>query len=272
MTITTGRRAVELSVFMYYPVFCRFPHNMTQRSAKDKIYAHARSEVQPFRFDEQVAAVFPDMISRSVPGYGAIIDGIAVIASQYAQPRSRCYDLGCSLGAASLAMREGIRVEGCEIIAIDNSSAMLNNAKKLLSNDSDGPRVTLLESDILDVQIENASLVTLNFTLQFIAPEKRAALLKRIYEGLRPGGALVLSEKIRYADPDQDAAFTRLHHEFKRARGYSDLEISQKREALENVLIPETLDAHLHRLDAAGFRLSWPWFQQLNFISLLAVR
>jgi len=247
--------------------------NMTQHKHKDKIYAEPRSPVAPFRFDERVAAVFPDMIARSVPGYAAIIEGIAVIAAEYALPHSRCYDLGCSLGAAALALRAGVGERDCEIIAVDNSAAMLAKAARLMKqNQHGGAPVTLVESDIMDVALSEASVVVLNFTLQFIPREFRPDLLRRIAGNMLPGGALVLSEKIRFDVPGENATFTQLHHAFKRAQGYSDLEISQKRQALEDVLVPETLDAHVERLKAAGFSQVHLWFQQLNFVSLLALR
>lgn len=248
---------------------------MTQSKHKDKIYARPHGEIEPFRFDEQVAAVFPDMVNRSVPGYRAIIEGISIIAGEYVQARSHCYDLGCSLGAATVAMRGGIRSPGCHIFAVDNSTAMVSAAARLLDQRNDTAsdvKVSLIESDILDVSISDASMVVLNYTLQFIAPELRFPLLKSIADNMRPGGVLVLSEKIRFNNPEQDETFIQLHHAFKRAQDYSDLEISQKRSALEDVLIPETLDEHIQRLKDAGFTQIQPWFQQLNFVSILATR
>jgi tRNA (cmo5U34)-methyltransferase len=132
--------------------------------------------------------------------------------------------------------------------------------------------VEVVCADVLDVPIENASFAMLNFTLQFIEPARRLPLLRNIHRGLLAGGALVLSEKISFADEPQQEMFTELHHAFKRANGYSDLEISQKRTALENVLIPETLEAHRARLLEAGFSRVEVWFQCLNFASLVAVK
>lgn len=120
--------------------------------------------------------------------------------------------------------------------------------------------------------IENASVVVLNFTLQFIPVEERLALLQRIYQGLKPGGALILSEKLAFEDETQDRFHIESHHDFKRSNGYSDLEISQKRSALENVLIPETLAEHQQRLEQAGFEFVEKWFQCFNFVSMVAVK
>ena len=240
---------------------------------QDAIYATALDEIIDFRFDEQVVNVFPDMIQRSVPGYATMISSIGVLAAKYAQANSHCYDLGCSLGAASLAMRQRIRQPDCDIIAVDNSPAMIERGQQLLASDtSSNVPVNMLCANIQDVTIENASIVVLNFTLQFIPLAERPALIKRIYQGLKPGGLLILSEKMAFDEQERERFHVESHHAFKRANGYSDLEISQKRTALENVLIPETLACHQQRLKEAGFDFSDIWFQCFNFASLVAVK
>lgn len=239
----------------------------------DAIYAAPLQDIIDFKFDERVAAVFPDMIQRSVPGYGMIISNIGILAAKYAQPGSHCYDLGCSLGAASLAMRQRITAPDCDIIAVDNSPAMVERARELLSLDTLSTiPVTMSCSDIQDVAIENASVVVLNFTLQFIPPAQRLSLIQRIHAGLRPGGILILSEKIAFNESKRQLFHVELHHDFKRANGYSDLEISQKRSALENVMIPETIACHQKRLQKAGFSCSELWFQCFNFVSMVAIK
>jgi len=239
----------------------------------DALYAAPLQEIIDFTFDERVVAVFPDMIQRSVPGYGMIIANIGILAAKYAQPGSHCYDLGCSLGAVTLAMRQRIVQPDCDIIAVDNSPAMIERGRELLARDTaSNVPVTMVCADLKEVQVENASVVVLNFTLQFIPPEQRLEVVRSIYAGLRPGGILVLSEKIAFEDPAQQQVLMELHHDFKRANGYSDLEISQKRTALENVMIPETLNCHRERLQAAGFSASYLWFQCFNFASLVAIK
>ncbi|HWK52760.1 MAG TPA: carboxy-S-adenosyl-L-methionine synthase CmoA, partial [Hyphomicrobiales bacterium] len=219
---------------------------------RDTLY-QSDDPVAAFVFDTKVAAVFADMIERSVPGYASIVGMIGTLAERYAQPSSRCYDLGCSLGAATLAMRHGIKAPGCSIIAVDNSPAMIGRCEAVLREDTGGVPVQLLCADLLDLPIENASMVVLNFTLQFVPLERRAALLARIAQGLRPGGMLVLSEKIHFEDPALNALFIDLHHRFKEQNGYSRTEISRKRAAIENVLVPESLRTHEQRVLAAGF-------------------
>ncbi|MBL1320671.1 MAG: carboxy-S-adenosyl-L-methionine synthase CmoA [Methylophaga sp.] len=239
----------------------------------DSIYASSLDELVDFRFDERVVDVFPDMIQRSVPGYANIVSMIGVFADKYAQNNSYCYDLGCSLGAASLSMQKSIKQNNCDIIAVDNSVEMIERAQQIFSSDqSSNIDVKLVCADLQDVVIENASVVVMNFTLQFIPQDERLALIRRVYQGLKPGGILILSEKITFEDPERDQFQNEIHHDFKRANGYSDLEISQKRTALEKVLIPETLATHQQRLADAGFGTSNVWFQCFNFISLVAIK
>jgi tRNA (cmo5U34)-methyltransferase len=239
----------------------------------DAIYAAPLQELIDFQFDERVVAVFPDMIQRSVPGYGMIISNIGILAGKYAQAGSHCYDLGCSLGAATLAMRQRITQPDCDIIAVDSSPAMIERGRELLALDSvTTVPVTMICADIQKVSIENASVIVLNFTLQFIPPAERLALIQRIYSGLNKGGVLILSEKIAFSEPWRQNIHEELHHDFKRANGYSDLEISQKRSALEKVMIPETLACHQERLKLSGFSSSDLWFQCFNFASIVAIK
>lgn len=245
---------------------------MSDSSTKDTLFSQPRSHLVDFAFDEQVAQVFPDMIRRSVPGYDTVIAMLGVFASHYVKPHSRVYDLGCSQGAATLALRRHIRVPDVRIVAVDNAPAMIERCRHNVAADLSPAEVELRCEDIQQTPIENASLVALNFTLQFLPPPQRDELLARIVAGLNPGGVLVLSEKICFADAPQQTLFTDLHHDFKRLNGYSDLEISQKRQAIENVLIPETLAQHQQRLQRLGFAQVHCWFQCFNFVSVLAVR
>ena len=198
-----------------------------------------------------------------------------MLASQFAQPGSLLYDLGSSLGAVTQALRRHVQVEGCRVIAVDNSAAMVDRCREYLhAQDAMFQEllpVEVIEADILAMDWQPASLVAMNFTLQFIAPENRLELLSRIHRTLLPGGALILSEKLRFEDEQQHALLTDLHVAFKRANGYSELEIAQKRSAIENVMLPDSLEQHRERLHAAGFSKVVPWFQCLNFASLVAL-
>lgn len=239
--------------------------------SRDDIYSQDHKELEAFSFDEAVARVFPDMIKRSVPGYTMIIPMIGVITEQYAQADSNLYDLGCSLGASLLAMRHGVKVDGCQVIGIDNASAMIKRCQSYVDIDDATVPVELHQGDVTEFNYHNASVVTLNFTLQFIPQEKRQALIQTLFDALRPGGALILSEKIAFSEPEQTLQ-QELHWDFKRANGYSDLEISQKRSALENVLVPETAQTHISRLKQAGFSQATQWYQCFNFTSFIAVK
>ena len=241
-------------------------------SQKDTLYASPLGQIDGFQFDNSVVDVFPDMIQRSVPGYSAIISAIGLLASRFAQPKSVCYDLGCSLGAATLSMRHKISAPDCKIIAVDNSRAMLSRCQKIIDRDTAIIPVELVCADIQAIDISHASVVVLNFTLQFIPLADRDAFIKKIYAGLRPGGLLILSEKLMFTNPRQQALQTEMHHAFKKANGYSDMEVSQKRASLENVLIPETFSQHKERLRQSGFDNAEVWFQYFNFASMIALK
>lgn len=237
---------------------------------RDSFYAVPHELLADFAFDESVTRVFPDMIRRSVPGYGNIVTMIGLLADRFGVAGSTLYDLGCSLGASTLSMRRCLGNRDCTIVAVDNSSAMVEGCKANIAAAGEGVSVDVQCADIRDVTITNASVVVLNFTLQFISPEHRLDLLRKIRSGMRPGGVLILSEKIVFDSGEEDGFHRTLHLDFKRANGYSELEISQKRTALENVLIPETLEQHRQRLAEAGFSRSHLWFQCFNFASLVA--
>lgn len=243
------------------------------KSKRDALFAEPLSQVGDFVFDAKVVEVFPDMINRSVPGYQSILQGIGQWAQRLVQPHSRVYDLGCSLGAATLSMRQQlVNRDGVDIIAIDNSTAMVERCQLHLDGYRSAVPVQVRCEDIRHSDISNASLVVMNFTLQFVPPEQRQQLLERIYAGLKPGGALILSEKFRAEDAAMDALLVDLHHEFKRANGYSELEIAQKRAAIENVMRIDTLSTHQQRLQQIGFKLPQVWFQCYNFASLIAIK
>lgn len=233
---------------------------------KDRLFA-VEQNIGDFVFDKRVADVFPDMIQRSVPGYTSIIAMIKILAQRHVTPKSNVYDLGCSLGAASSVMLPLVEEKESLIVAVDNAQAMIDKAQR---NISPADNIEFFCADIRDIEITNASLVVLNFTLQFLPREERLLLLSKIREGMLPGGVLVLSEKIKGKDAEEDKVLTDLHHAFKKANGYSDLEISQKRTALENVLLPETISTHSNRLKQAGFSKVHLWFQCFNFVSLTA--
>jgi tRNA (cmo5U34)-methyltransferase len=239
---------------------------------QDKLFARNRAVTSGFRFDEQVVRVFPDMISRSVPGYELLVPMIGMLARRYARPDSNLYDLGCSLGAASLAMSLAVRTGGTQIIAVDNSEAMVAKCRKVVAENCGAVPIDVRLQNMRETPVEKASVVVLNFTLQFLDPDDRQALIDRVARGMLEGGVLVLSEKICFEDEQEQADQTAWHHDFKRSQGYSDLEIAQKRNALEDVLIPEIETTHLQRFQRAGLSRCHRWFQCFSFASYIAFK
>jgi len=244
---------------------------------QDRIYSQPLVQVGQFEFDDSVADVFPDMIARSVPGYSSMLAMAEQITQTHAVPDSQLYDLGCSLGAATQRIRQHAPTS-CQLHAVDNSAAMIARLSKQLLQDRANEtthslcETILHETDIRSVAVQNASVVVLNLTLQFLPPAERTPLLQSIAHGMLPGGALLLSEKVCFDDPQEQQLMTDLHLDFKRAHGYSELEIAQKRSSLEETLIPESLSAHLQRLRVCGFRQASVWFQCFNFASMIAIR
>ena len=239
---------------------------------RDNLFARPLGKVPKFVFDRSVVDIFPDMIQRSVPGYQTIINHTGELADRFVQQESHIYDLGCSLGASTLAIRERIEGRNARIFAVDNSQAMLDKLATILQTQPSDTDTQLITNDICDIQITNASLVVLNFTLQFVPLARRSELIRSIYKGLNPNGCLIISEKLHFEPESLNTLLTELHHQFKRDQGYSALEISQKRDAIDKVLMPESLSTHIQRLKDCGFKSASPWFQCYNFGSLIAIK
>ncbi|ATW43087.1 carboxy-S-adenosyl-L-methionine synthase CmoA [Glaesserella parasuis] len=240
--------------------------------SKDTLFSAPIEKLGDFTFDESVAEVFPDMIQRSVPGYSNIITAIGMLASRCVTDQSNVYDLGCSRGAGILSIRRNVEKAGVRIIGVDNSEPMVERCRRHLEAYHSDIPVEILCDDIRHIEIKNASMVVLNFTLQFLPREDRLALLRKIYHGLNPNGVLVLSEKFTFEDNTINELLIDLHHTFKRANGYSELEVSQKRTALENVMRTDSIDTHKARLKEAGFSQVDLWFQCFNFGSMITIK
>ena len=191
--------------------------------------------------------------------------------ARFAQANTSLYDLGCSTGTLLLKLAQTIdKDKGIALYGVDNSPAMLEKCREVLKQ-SPVP-YELFEADLNQgISIKDASVVVMNYTLQFVLPEHRISLLKNICEGLVPGGSLVLIEKIKSDIPALDETFIDFHHQFKRDRDYSDLEISRKREALENVLIPWTVEENQSTIKKAGFQTVDLFFKWNNFAGFIAL-
>lgn len=243
---------------------------INQIVATDKVFAKKQKQIAPFAFNEKVANVFDDMVNRSIPFYNEIHSLILDIVDNYLPSKSIVYDLGCSTGSTLQLIDSLItkKMNHAKLIGIDNSHAMLKKAEEKLKNTNN--EIILTEDDICSFNIKNADLVVMNYTLQFIPPQKRKLLLQRIYNGVKKGGFLILSEKIASDAKEFQQMTTKLYHDFKRRNGYSELEISQKREALEKVLIPSTPGKNLELLKTAGFKNSEMIFRWYNFACFVA--
>jgi tRNA (cmo5U34)-methyltransferase len=238
-----------------------------ETTKRDDVFSKPLSDIKAFEFDENVTQVFRDMISRSVPGYDLLLRLIGLYASVFVTDKSNVYDLGCSLGEASLIVANQTKTVDCAIIAIDNSEPMI---KQCLEHSTQN--ISWVYGDIQQVEIQKASMVILNLTLQFIDPNERDVLITKIYQGMQPGGILVLSEKILLNDSAENDCMVELYQAFKKTQGYSDLEISQKRTALENVLIPDQQSTLHQRLNQTGFNQIYQCFRCFNFVSYLAIK
>ena len=236
---------------------------------RDNLF-NKQSDIADFRFDQDVVKVFDDMVRRSVPGYDSMIQMIGLIARMYGQDNTNYYDLGSSTGAITLSIALNNKSNNNQFFAIDNSKEMVEQCEKTLHNKVDN--LQAICDDINQVKINSASIVVLNLTLQFIDVNLRSNLIKKIYDGLESGGILIISEKIHFDDPVTQNQITKLHMDFKKENGYSELEIANKRQAIENVLITETKEQHLNRLRDCGFVETSCFFQCLNFVSFLSVK
>jgi len=239
---------------------------------KDNLFKDGNFNDLPFSFNQEVAEVFEDMIDRSVPGYESSLRLIKNLSDYYFQTDTNCYDLGCSLGASSLSILKGIGKRKGQVIAVDNSHAMISESKIRFSNFIKSGKIKFLEEDINNIKINTASIVVINFVLQFLEVEKRETLLKRIFQGMKKGGILIISEKIHFDNTLRNQTIYRIYDRFKLKNGYSKMEISAKRDSLEGVLVTDLEALHLQRLRKIGFKGVKKVMSNLNFITLIAER
>nr|NJM01439.1 carboxy-S-adenosyl-L-methionine synthase CmoA [Desulfobacula sp.] len=239
---------------------------------KDRIFAGKKDSSEPFKFNREVARVFDDMLNRSVPLYGESIKRQAEIAFDYYQDQSRIYDLGCSNGNLGLLILDRMKGREFSLIGVDSSLPMIEKYAGQLRDKPGASSVCLICGLLENIRIQNASVVLINLTLQFIAPEKRDAVLAAVFQGLNPGGILLLTEKTVHREEELKDLEIRFYKRFKLENGYSELEISRKREALEKVLLPDTIETHQNRLKRAGFKTMAIWLKWFNFASFIAVK
>lgn len=239
---------------------------------KDQLFKQPR-RISDFEFNDDVANVFDDMLNRSIPFYAGIQQMIADFIDHFYIDGTRVYDLGCSTGSMMLALAQQVpRIQ--EIVGIDNSEAMIEKCQQRVQalESAPQPKLSFETTDLRSTQMSNASAVIMNYTLQFVRPLYREQVVRSIFDALEPGGVLLLSEKVLERSTDISRLFIEMYYRFKRRQGYSDMEISQKREMLENVLIPYKVDEQIELLNSCGFHNVEIFFKWHNFASFIAIK
>ena len=239
---------------------------------RDKLFADETASIGDFRFGKETASVFDDMVSRSVPFYREIQRMTGDIAADFGVPGTNLYDLGCATGTTLLAL-DAMVDPGVRFIGVDNSDDMLAKARGKLEETGVTRAYDLQNSDLNQLApLENASVAIMILTLQFVRPLYRERIVRRIYEGLNENACLILVEKITLADSLLNRLFIKHYYEMKKRNGYSNVEISLKREALENVLIPYRYEENIDMLHNAGFRSVEEFFRWYNFCGVVAIK
>jgi tRNA (cmo5U34)-methyltransferase len=239
---------------------------------KDEVFKQPQGDIADFNFGEKVASVFDDMLDRSVPFYSEMQRMIGEMAADFAVPGTNFYDLGCSTGTTMLMLDRQVPKD-VRFVGVDNSEEMLKRCRaKLTEHGFNRPHELLCADLNQGVRIENASMVAMVLTLQFIRPLYRDRLIETILKGLNENGCLILVEKVLGEDSLINRLFIKYYYDLKKSHGYSELEIAQKREALENVLVPYKLLENREMLTRAGFRYCDVFFKWYNFSALVAVK
>ena len=239
---------------------------------KDEVFKENISKPSDFKFSSKVAGVFDDMVNRSVPYYEEMQRMIAELAGSHAKKDTYVYDLGCSTGTTMIHMNETIS-DDIRFVGIDDSQAMLDKCAAKLKEIGFERPVSLKVADLnTGIDIDNASVVVLCLTLQFVRPINRERLVKEIFKGLVPGGVLIVMEKILAEDSAFNRDFIKYYYDMKRRHNYSEMEIAQKREALENVLIPYKLSENITLMREAGFSHCEVFFKWYNFSGFIATK
>lgn len=239
-------------------------------SDQDRLFDSQRYP-RPFAFNEEVAGVFDDMVRRSIPLYMDVHHYLSDWCRRFHRRASAIVDIGCSTGTTLHYLSQCLAHEA-ELIGIDSSSAMIRKARAKLKNLPSHHQVKLICEDIEQVHLPQASIVIMNYTLQFLPVSQRTGLIKRIYDSLLPGGLFFISEKVRADHPLIQETATHIYENFKLKQGYSQTEIARKKEALENVLIPYTETEHRQLLTDAGFQAVELVMKWNNFTSFVAIK
>jgi tRNA (cmo5U34)-methyltransferase len=234
---------------------------------KDKVFK--KPIVKQFEFDEEVASVFDDMLDRSVPYYKQSLELTISFALRYLNENDKVFDLGCSTASTLISLAQKSHKK-LQLIGIDNSEAMLQQAKN--KTNAYGLDIDFICDDIFNVSIDKSKVIISNYTLQFIRPLQREKLIKKIYNSLEDGGIFIFSEKVILDDKVLNKYCIDEYYNFKKNQGYSEFEIAQKREALENVLIPYSEDENKKMIKDVGFKSCDTIFKWINFATFIAIK
>ena len=242
---------------------------------RDEVFARTAARATDFEFNAEVASVFDDMLVRSIPFYVEQRHLIHEIALKFWTEGSNIYDLGCSTATALIQLSKEIGSQA-HLIGYDNSEAMLEGARQKIKDEGLEDRIEIryadLNDDLSKIPLDNAGIVTLAWTLQFVRPLKRDSLIRWIYDNLIDGGVLIVTDKILTNDSNMNRFFIEFYYDFKRRNQYSEQEILRKREALENVLIPYRVDENFEMFHRNGFEITETFFQWYNFAGFLCVK
>lgn len=241
---------------------------------RDEVFAQGPAPAAGFEFSKEVADVFDDMLLRSVPLYSEQQRMIQEISKAFWLPGTSIYDLGCSTATAMISLAR--ELPDARFVGYDNSHPMIAQAGANLRENSLEDRVELRYADLNgslgEMPLTNASIVIMSWTLQFVRPLNRDNLLRHIYDSLAENGVLIVADKVLTNSSPMNRFFIDFYYDYKRRNGYSELEISRKREALENVLIPYRIDENLVMFRRNGFEIAETFFQWYNFAGFLCVK
>lgn len=250
----------------------QFSTDTARTSEQDRLFDDPGAVLNDFAFDDQTVSVFDDMVGRSVPFYDEMQRMTAEIAQDFASPGSNVFDLGCSTATTLLRLDSDLSAD-VRLVGVDSSAEMLDKARQKVKANPPAHDIEFLEADLhQDIVVEDASVVIMILSLQFMRPLYRERVMRRIFEGMRDNSALILIEKLTVSDSLLNRLYIQYYYDMKRRKGYSELEISKKREALENVLIPYRWDENRDLLNWAGFRHVETFFRWYNFAGMLAVK
>ena len=222
-----------------------------------------------FTFNEDVANVFDDMLNRSIPFYRDNLKLNAKILSKYIKDGDKVYDIGSSTLNFLLYFEQNFKIKA-DLIGIDNSKPMIKKAtNKIKSYNSN---INLIFGNIENIELKPSQAIVSNYTLQFIDKDKRSEVIKKIFNSLNDNGIFLVSEKVISNNKKLNENLIEIYHNYKQDKGYTITQIEKKKEALENILTPLSLDENMSMLKKVGFKEVEVLFKWANFSTFLAIK